>query len=122
MIIATTERLALREAVDEDAAFFLELLNSEGFIANIGDRGVRSEAEAMAYIAERVYGSYHAYGSSSHWKAARLWAWLGWSNVTGSMFPMLATRFFPERGGRASRRRRPQVCSPLLGRRWAFRD
>lgn len=62
MIIATTERLALREALDEDAAFFLELLNSEGFIANIGDRGVRSEAEAMAYIAERVHGSYHAYG------------------------------------------------------------
>lgn len=62
MIILTTERLLLREAVDGDAAFLLALLNSDGFIANIGDRGVRTEAAAEAYIAERILGSYQTHG------------------------------------------------------------
>ena len=62
MIILKTARLQLREAVDDDAPFVLALLNSDGFIANIGDRGVRTEAEATTYIAERIHGSYQAHG------------------------------------------------------------
>ena len=62
MIVLETDRLILREVTADDAAFVLELLNSEGFIQNIGDRGVRTEDEARAYIEERVIGSYKAHG------------------------------------------------------------
>lgn len=62
MIILKSERLTLREIESDDAAFVLELLNTTGFIANIGDRGVRTEAEARDYIVERVLGSYQIYG------------------------------------------------------------
>lgn len=62
MIILETARLALREAVDSDAAFILSLLNSPGFIEHIGDRGVRTEAEAAGYIRERVLASYRDHG------------------------------------------------------------
>jgi RimJ/RimL family protein N-acetyltransferase len=62
MLILKTARLLLREAVDDDAPFVLALLNSAGFIANIGDRGVRTEAEARTYIAERIHGSYREHG------------------------------------------------------------
>lgn len=62
MIILETERLALREVTADDAAFVLDLLNSPGFLENIGDRGVRSLDEARAYIAERVLGSYREHG------------------------------------------------------------
>ncbi|HEX2993999.1 MAG TPA: GNAT family N-acetyltransferase, partial [Anaerolineales bacterium] len=47
------ERLHLRQFSPEDAAFILELLNEPSFIQNIGDRGVRTLADAVAYI-ERV--------------------------------------------------------------------
>ena len=62
MIILETERLVLREVARADAAFLLELLNSPGFLENIGDRGVRDEAQARDYIAERVLGSYRDHG------------------------------------------------------------
>ena len=62
MIVLETDRLILREVTADDAAFVLELLNSEGFIQNIGDRGVRTEDEARAYIKERVIGSYRTHG------------------------------------------------------------
>ena len=48
-----TERLALDPVTPDDAAFVLELLNDPGWIANIGDRGVRTLDDAGAYIAER---------------------------------------------------------------------
>ena len=48
-----TERLSLRPLLEADAPFVLELLNDPGWIANIGDRGVRSLDAARAYIAER---------------------------------------------------------------------
>ncbi|THD81030.1 MAG: N-acetyltransferase [Phenylobacterium sp.] len=49
----TTERLSLTPPTAEDAAFVLELLNDPGWIANIGDRGVRTLDDARAYIADR---------------------------------------------------------------------
>jgi RimJ/RimL family protein N-acetyltransferase len=48
-----TERLTLVPPTADDAAFVLELLNDPGWIRNIGDRGVRTEDEARAYIADR---------------------------------------------------------------------
>ena len=62
MIVLKSERLTLREVELEDAPFVLELLNTTGFIANIGDRGIRTEGEARDYIAERVIGSYQTHG------------------------------------------------------------
>ena len=60
--VLETERLVLREVEEADAPFVLELLNSPGFLENIGDRGVRNEDEARAYIVERVIGSYREHG------------------------------------------------------------
>ncbi|MEW5684309.1 MAG: GNAT family N-acetyltransferase [Pseudomonadota bacterium] len=57
-----TDRLSLREADEADAAFVLELLNSPGFLENIGDRGVRTEGEAQGYISERMLASYRDHG------------------------------------------------------------
>ena len=48
-----TERLHLQLVTEADAAFVLELLNDPGWIANIGDRGVRTLEGARGYIAER---------------------------------------------------------------------
>lgn len=62
MTVLETERLVLREVEEADAAFVLELLNSPGFLENIGDRGVRTKDEARSYILERMIGSYREHG------------------------------------------------------------
>jgi ribosomal-protein-alanine N-acetyltransferase len=63
--ILETERLVLRE-IDSaiDAEFIFRLLNSPKFLKYIGDRGVRSVAEATAFIENRYRQSYrdHGYG------------------------------------------------------------
>lgn len=61
-LILETERLMLREAELSDARFMLELLNSPGFLENIGDRGVRDEAGAAAFIESRLRASYREHG------------------------------------------------------------
>jgi len=50
MTILETERLTLRQFTADDAPFILELVNEPSFIQNIGDRGVRSLADAVKYI------------------------------------------------------------------------
>jgi len=62
--ILTTARLSIREMAPRDAAFMLALLNDPGWLENIGDRGVHTEAEAARYIEERIASSYasHGYG------------------------------------------------------------
>ena len=62
MIVLETERLVLRLVTEADAPFLLELLNSPGFLENIGDRGVRDEAQARTYVTERVLASYRDHG------------------------------------------------------------
>lgn len=52
-----TARLILTPAVEADAAFVLELLNDPGWLRNIGDRGVRTLADARTYIRDRLGGS-----------------------------------------------------------------
>ena len=53
-----TERLVLTPVAEDDADFVLELLNDPGWIANIGDRGVRTLDAARAYIADRFAASF----------------------------------------------------------------
>jgi len=62
IVVLETERLVLREVDDEDAPFMLELLNSPGFLENIGDRGVRDLEQAKTFIEERLRGSYRDHG------------------------------------------------------------
>ena len=61
-VVLKTQRLVLREVVPQDAAFMIELVNEPAFIANIGDRGVRNLADAVAYIEARYTKSYRDFG------------------------------------------------------------
>ena len=57
--VIQTERLTLRYAdPDRDAEFMLILLNDPSWIENIGDRGVRTLADARMYIAEKMSTDY----------------------------------------------------------------
>ena len=51
-----TERLRLSPVTEADADFVLEMLNDPGWVANIGDRGVRTLEQARDYVAERFDG------------------------------------------------------------------
>jgi RimJ/RimL family protein N-acetyltransferase len=48
--VATTPRLTLRRLVPGDAPFIVALLNDPAFLAHIGDKEVRSEADAIRYL------------------------------------------------------------------------
>lgn len=61
-IILTTKRLLIRQFTLDDAPFILELLNEPSFIRNIGDRGVRSLADANAYLLNGPIASYERNG------------------------------------------------------------
>lgn len=56
--IITTKRLYLREANLDDAEFIFELLNSRGWIENIGDRGIRTVEDAQQYITNKLLPDY----------------------------------------------------------------
>ena len=58
MQVARTPRLILRQLTTADASFILVLLNSQGFIENIGDKGVRTLAQARSYITDGPMKSY----------------------------------------------------------------
>lgn len=60
--VLTTERLVLREMVAGDAPFILELLNEPSFIRNIGDRGVRTLADARRYLTRGPIAGYETHG------------------------------------------------------------
>lgn len=60
--VLQTSRLALRHLTEDDAPFILELLNEPGFIANIGDRGVRDLEGARRYVTQGPGASYQKYG------------------------------------------------------------
>ena len=57
-----SDRLRLRELRPADAGFMLELLNDPDFIAHIGDRGVRTEAQALAYLEAGPIAGYRDHG------------------------------------------------------------
>ena len=56
--VIRTSRLDLRELDFNDAEFILELLNEAGFIRFIGDKGVRTLADARDYIRHGPMDSY----------------------------------------------------------------
>ncbi len=58
----STERLHLRKLNKGDAEFALRLLNTEGWLKYIGDRGVRTMNDAEEYIRSRVLAHYEQYG------------------------------------------------------------
>jgi RimJ/RimL family protein N-acetyltransferase len=60
--ILETKRLILRETSVDDAEFMLDLLNQPSFIKYIGDRNVRTIAEAEAFIETRYRQSYRDNG------------------------------------------------------------
>src|ERR1043165_5531413 len=62
MNIFETDRLALREINPEDAGFILELLNTPSWKRFIGDRGVKTVAEATDFIKNRLMKSYEELG------------------------------------------------------------
>lgn len=58
----TTSRLHIRPFTLDDAPFLLRLLNSPGWLKFIGDRGVRTEEDARAYLQDRLIASYDEHG------------------------------------------------------------
>jgi ribosomal-protein-alanine N-acetyltransferase len=60
--VLRTERLELRELVPEDDEFILRLLNEDGFLRFIGDKGVRTLADARDYLSKGPIDSYRRYG------------------------------------------------------------
>lgn len=58
----TTSRLILREATVEDAPFFYELLNSETWLAHIGNRGISTIDHAAKYVENSLGRHYAAHG------------------------------------------------------------
>lgn len=62
MSVLTTPRLRVRPLQPSDAAFIVALLNDEAFIRNIGDRGVRTDDDAIGYITDGPAASYERHG------------------------------------------------------------
>ena len=62
MNVIQTERLVLRELELNDADFILELLNEASFLRFIGDKGVRTLADAGEYIRKGPMDSYERHG------------------------------------------------------------
>ena len=60
--VLSTPRLKLRHLSIQDAAFILELLNEKPFLENIGDRGVRTLADAKTYLTNGPIASYEKFG------------------------------------------------------------
>jgi RimJ/RimL family protein N-acetyltransferase len=61
-VVLETERLRLRELGPADADFILELLNGPSFLRFVGDRGVRTKADAERYIRTGPMASYARLG------------------------------------------------------------
>jgi len=57
-----TKRLRLRPFTTGDAKFIVELLNTPGWLAYIGDRNVKTEAQAVLYLENGPIASYRANG------------------------------------------------------------
>jgi RimJ/RimL family protein N-acetyltransferase len=60
--IIQSARLNLRELELHDAQFILELVNEAGFLKFIGDKGVRTLADAREYILKGPLDSYRNFG------------------------------------------------------------
>jgi len=70
MLVLETDRLALRRFTAGDAAFLVELLNDPSFLRHIGDKGVRTEADALRYLETGPFASYERLGFGL-WRVAQ---------------------------------------------------
>jgi RimJ/RimL family protein N-acetyltransferase len=61
-IVLQTERLLLRRLSSDDAEFILELLNQPSFLHYIGDKGLRTNDDAINYIQTGPVASYERFG------------------------------------------------------------
>ena len=61
-VVLETDRLVLRELELDDAEFIVELLNDPAFIRFIGDKGVRTIAEAREHLRTGPIVSYSRHG------------------------------------------------------------
>lgn len=57
-----TERLLLREYNLNDVPFIFKLMNSEGWLKNIGDRNIKTLEDAEAYMQKNYLSSYEKHG------------------------------------------------------------
>ena len=62
MNILQTARMTLRELTPADAPFIRELVNEPSWIRYIGDRGVRTEDDARAYLVKGPIAMYERHG------------------------------------------------------------
>jgi len=60
--VLETERLALRHLSNDDAGFIIDLVNQPSFLRYIGDKGVRTVADAHQYIQNGPVASYARHG------------------------------------------------------------
>ncbi|WP_345950283.1 GNAT family N-acetyltransferase [Mucilaginibacter sp. PAMB04274] len=61
-VVLETERLILRRFTMADAPFIVELLNSPGWLQYIGDRDIKTVAQAQSYLLNGPLLSYAAHG------------------------------------------------------------
>jgi RimJ/RimL family protein N-acetyltransferase len=61
-VILETERLVLRQFTVDDAPFILELLNTPTWLQFIGERGVKTLAQAKQYLLDGPIKSYEVNG------------------------------------------------------------
>ncbi len=62
MLVVETPRLRLRRFTDDDAAFIVEQVNDPHWIQFIGERNVRNEDDARAYLARSFHAHYARHG------------------------------------------------------------
>jgi [ribosomal protein S5]-alanine N-acetyltransferase len=60
--VLATQRLKLRPVALTDAPFLVALLNDPAWLKYIGDRGVRTVADAERYIEARIWSQYETHG------------------------------------------------------------
>ena len=64
MLIAESERLIIKHLTEEDAAFILDIYNTEGFLQYIGDRNIRSLQDAKQFLIDSPLKMYREKGIS----------------------------------------------------------
>lgn len=64
--IMNTKRLTIRILTDGDASFLRELMNTSGWYKNIGDRGIRTETDALNYIHDKMHPDIKVKGFVNH--------------------------------------------------------
>lgn len=61
-----TNRLVIRKYTLDDAAFIYKLMNSEGWLKNIGNRNINSVEEAEIYLEKNYLSSYKQHGFGAY--------------------------------------------------------